>query len=67
MERVREGRRYKLVDRVFSIEGSQGEVLSSRVLASGKELYEVFAQAFGLAPSYDPDVLFARIKPPSLP
>jgi N-hydroxyarylamine O-acetyltransferase len=61
MERVSNGRRYKLVNRHLITEGPDGEPVSERVLGSAAELQQVLDETFGVTPPASADEIFAVI------
>jgi N-hydroxyarylamine O-acetyltransferase len=62
MERLSSDRRYKLVDRTFSIEAREGEVVAERELASASDLHEVIEGTFKIAPPATAEEIFRRIE-----
>ena len=61
MERVSGGKRLKLLDRRFTVEGRDGERVDERTIASAAELQSVLDRTFNVAPPAPIDQLFARI------
>jgi len=59
-ERVADGRRTKLVNRLLSIELQDGEVASERMLASATELDDVLRDTFGITPPVAAEEIFER-------
>jgi N-hydroxyarylamine O-acetyltransferase len=62
MERLSSDRRYKLVDRTFSIESREGEVVAERELASASDLHEVIDGTFRITPPATAEEIFRRIE-----
>jgi N-hydroxyarylamine O-acetyltransferase len=60
VERLTDGRRYKLVDRTFSTEARDGEVIAERTLASAGELDEVLRDTFKLTPPVPAEDIFNK-------
>jgi N-hydroxyarylamine O-acetyltransferase len=61
MERVSSVRRYKLVNRRFSIEARDGEVISERVLGGAEELRQVVDENFNVTLPVSAEELFKTI------
>jgi N-hydroxyarylamine O-acetyltransferase len=61
MERLADGRRYRLVDRALSAEARDGEVITERTLASAGELSEVLRDTFKVTPPVPAQEIFSRI------
>ena len=61
MERLSGERRYKLVDRLFSTEARDGEVIAERTLRSAGELSEVMRDTFKVTPPVAAAEIFGRI------
>lgn len=64
IERLAGGRRAKLINTRFILEGRDGAVLEERILASAQELEQVLGETFGIAPPLPPAEIFARISSP---
>jgi N-hydroxyarylamine O-acetyltransferase len=60
MERLADGRRYRLVDRLLSTEARDGEVITERRLASAGELGEVLRDTFKVTPPVPAEEIFNR-------
>jgi N-hydroxyarylamine O-acetyltransferase len=61
MERLADGRRYRLVDRALSAEARDGEVITERTLASASELSEVLRDTFKVTPPVPAQEIFDKI------
>jgi N-hydroxyarylamine O-acetyltransferase len=61
MERLADGRRYRLVDRALSAEARDGEVITERRLASADELGEVLRDTFKVTPPVPAQEIFDKI------
>ncbi|HET7887279.1 MAG TPA: arylamine N-acetyltransferase [Bradyrhizobium sp.] len=59
-ERVVDGRRYRLIDRLVSTERRDGEVAAERTLQNANELDEVLRDTFGITPPVPADEIFRR-------
>jgi N-hydroxyarylamine O-acetyltransferase len=59
-ERIAGGQRYRLVDRRFSTERRDGEVITERTLQSAGELAEVLRDTFKITPPVHPVEIFER-------
>jgi N-hydroxyarylamine O-acetyltransferase len=59
IERVSSDRRYRLVDRRFTVEAREGELVSERTLESAKELGQVLEEIFELTPPAPVEEVFA--------
>jgi N-hydroxyarylamine O-acetyltransferase len=64
LERVADGRRYRLVDRLLSEESRDGEVVSERTLRSATELSEVLRDTFKITPPVPAEAFFDRTSGP---
>jgi N-hydroxyarylamine O-acetyltransferase len=60
MERLDGERRHRLVDRIFSTEARDGEVISERALRSANELHEVLRDIFKVTPPVTVEELFSK-------
>jgi N-hydroxyarylamine O-acetyltransferase len=60
LERLDGERRYRLVDRVFSTEGRDGDVISERALRNAEELHEVLRDTFQVTPPVTAEELFNK-------
>jgi N-hydroxyarylamine O-acetyltransferase len=61
MERVVEGRRYKLVNRRFVVEQGNGHILEARNIESARELETVFLDTFDIDPPIPATGVFDRL------
>jgi N-hydroxyarylamine O-acetyltransferase len=61
MERLAGERRYKLVDRLFSTEARDGEVIAERTLGNASELSDVMRDIFKLTPPVAAEEIFSKI------
>jgi N-hydroxyarylamine O-acetyltransferase len=61
MERLAGDTRYKLVDRVFSTEARDGEVVDERRLGKASELSEVLRDVFTITPPVAAEEIFAKV------
>lgn len=61
MERVKDGRRYKLVNRHLIVEACDGEQVSTRMLESAGELRQVLDETFNVASPVPVEQLYAII------
>ena len=61
MERLSGERRYRLVDRTFSTEARDGEVLAERALEGPRDLSDVLRDTFKVTPPVPAEEIFARI------
>ena len=59
-ERIAGGQRYRLVDRLFSTEARDGEVIAERRLQNAGELNEVLRTTFAITPPAPPEEIFER-------
>jgi N-hydroxyarylamine O-acetyltransferase len=62
MQRLSGDRRYKLVDRQFTIEARDGEVVAERSIESAEELARVLDETFNITPPAPVEEILARIK-----
>jgi N-hydroxyarylamine O-acetyltransferase len=62
MERVAEGRRYKLVNRRFVVEQGDGLVLEARNIESAGELETVLLDTFDVGPPLPAVRIFGRLE-----
>ena len=61
MERVKDGRRYKLVNRHLIVEARDGEQVLTRTLESAEELRQVLSETFNVASPVPVEELYAII------
>ena len=61
VERVSSDRRYKLVNRQFTVEARDGEIVSERMLGGAKALRELLVEAFNITPPEPIEEVFAII------
>jgi N-hydroxyarylamine O-acetyltransferase len=61
MERVADGRRYKLVNRRLVIEKSNGRILEARNIESGRDLEAVLLETFNVEPPVPAVRIFERL------
>ena len=61
MERLADGRRYRLVDRALSAEARDGEVITERTLRNASELSEVLRDTFKVTPPVPAQEIFDKI------
>lgn len=61
MERVTRDKRYKLLNRKFSIETRDGQVVSERSIDSAEELHRVFDETFNITPPVPVADIFNQI------
>ena len=61
MERLSRDKRYKLVNRSFSIEARDGEVAAERSIGSAEELRQILDEVFNVAPPAPVEEIFTRI------
>jgi N-hydroxyarylamine O-acetyltransferase len=61
VERVGDGKRYKLANRRFVIESRDGEVIADRSIESVDELRQVLDETFNVTPPAPVDDIFARL------
>lgn len=62
MERVAPGKRYKLINRRFLIEGRDGELVDERLLGSSDEFRQVLDENFNVAPPAPVEEIVARLE-----
>ena len=60
MERLADGRRYRLIDRLLSAEARDGEVITERTLASAGEFSEVLRDTFKVTPPVPAEEIFNK-------
>jgi len=60
LERIGQGRRFRIVNRSYRIEARHGAVESERAIADGGDLGRLLEEAFGVTPPIPPEELFAR-------
>jgi hypothetical protein len=63
MERVSDDKRYKLVNRQFSIEARDGRRLDERTLGTVAELQKAFEETFNVVPPVPVEQVFSRLPP----
>jgi N-hydroxyarylamine O-acetyltransferase len=63
MERVTDGRRYKLVNRRFVVEESGGRVVDGRNVENARDLETVLLKSFNVEPPVPAAQIFARLGP----
>ena len=62
MERVSSDKRYKLVNRRFTIEARDGEVAIERSIDSADALHQVLDETFNVTPPAPIEEIFTRIE-----
>jgi N-hydroxyarylamine O-acetyltransferase len=65
MERVCNDKRYKLVNRRFTIEARDGQLVVERLIDSADELRQVLDETFNVTPPAPVEEIFTLIRPSS--
>ena len=65
MERVSNDKRYKLVNRRFTIEARDGQLAVERLIDSADELRQVLDETFNVTPPASVEEIFTLIRPSS--